>query len=149
MVCPFCILNMVCPFCVLNMVCPFCVLNMVCPFCVLNGMSLLRSKYGISFLHSKYGMSCLRSKYGINFQSHNLAHCNKVATTVEQLDSQSKCHIEQLRILLRTRCNEYVINGFTHEEITVLTRQIACHELYYCYLFVFYRINIIFFILLL
>ena len=31
----------------------------------------------------------LRSKYEINFQSHSLAHCIKVATTVEQLDSQS------------------------------------------------------------
>ena len=54
-----------------------------------------------------------RSKYGINFQSHSLTHCIKVVTTVEQLDSQSNCLIEQLRILLRSRCNEYVINGFT------------------------------------
>ena len=56
-------------------------------------------------------LSFLRSKYGINFQSHSLAHCIKVATTVEQLNSQSNCLIEQLRILrilLRTRCNEYV-----------------------------------------
>ena len=43
--------------------------------------------------------SSLRSKYGINFQLHSLAHCIKVATTVE-LDSQSSCLIEQLRILL-------------------------------------------------
>ena len=28
--------------------------------------------------------------------------------------------IKELRIFLRTRCNEYVINGFTHEEITEL-----------------------------
>ena len=38
-------------------------------------------------------LSFLRSKYDINFQSHNLGHCIKVATTVEQLDSQSKCLI--------------------------------------------------------
>ena len=63
-------------------------------------------------------LSFLRSKYGINFLSHSLAHCIKVATSVEQRDSQSNCHNEQLRILLRTRCNEYVINGFTHEEMT-------------------------------
>ena len=65
----------------------------------------------------------LRSKFGIIFQSNSLAHCIKVATTVEQLDSQSKCLIEQLRTLLRTRCNEYVINGYTHEEITELIRE--------------------------
>ena len=69
----------------------------------------------------------LRSKHGIHFQSHSLAHCIKVATTVEQLDSQSNCLIEQLRILLRTRCNEYVINRFTHDEMTELIREIACH----------------------
>ena len=78
-------------------------------------------------------LSFLRSKYGINFQSHSLAHCIKVATTVEQLNlvltinSQSNCLIEQLRILLRSRCNEYVINGFTHDEITELIHEIACH----------------------
>ena len=55
-------------------------------------------------------LSFLRFKYGINFQSHSLAHCSKVTTTVEQLDSQSNCHIEQLQILLRSRCNKYVIN---------------------------------------
>ena len=38
----------------------------------------------------------------------SLAHCIRVATTVEELDSQSNCLSEQLRILLRTRCNEYV-----------------------------------------
>ena len=68
-----------------------------------------------------------RSKYGINFQSHSLALCIKVATTVKQLDSQSNCLIEQLRILLRYKCNEYVINGFTYDEITELIREIACH----------------------
>ena len=51
----------------------------------------------------------------------------KVATTVEQVDSQSNCLIEKLRILLRTRCNEYDINGFIHEEITKLIREIAYH----------------------
>ena len=60
-------------------------------------------------------VSLLRSKYGINFQSHSLAHCITVATTVEHLD------------LLRSRCNEYVINGFTNDEITVLIREIVSH----------------------
>ena len=72
-------------------------------------------------------LSFLCSKYGINFQSHSLAHCIKVATTVEQLDSQSNCLVEQLRILLRSRCNEYVINRFTYDGITELIREIACH----------------------
>ena len=75
----------------------------------------------------EFNLFFLRSNYGINFQSHNLAHCIKVATTVEQLDSQSNCLIEQLQILLRSRCNEYVINGFTHDEITELIHEIACH----------------------
>ena len=66
-------------------------------------------------------------KYGINFQSLSLAHCIKVATTGEQLDSQSYCLIKQLRILLQSRCNEYVINRFTYDEITELIREIACH----------------------
>ena len=52
-------------------------------------------------------LSFLRFKYGINFLSHSLAHCIKVATTVEQLDSQSYCLIKQLQILLQSRCNEY------------------------------------------
>ena len=51
-------------------------------------------------------LSFLRSEYGINFQSHSLAHCIKVAISVQQLGSQSKCLIEQLWILLQTRCNE-------------------------------------------
>ena len=72
-------------------------------------------------------LSFLRSKYGINFQSHSLAHCIKEVATVEQLDSHSNCLIEQLQILLRSRCNEYVINGFTYDEITELIREIACH----------------------
>ena len=72
-------------------------------------------------------LSFLRSKYGIHFQLHSLAHCIKVATTVEQLDSQSNCLVEKLRILLRSRCNEYVINRFTYDEITELIREIACH----------------------
>ena len=41
--------------------------------------------------------SFLRSNYAINFQSHSLAHCIKVATTVEQLDSQFNCRIAELR----------------------------------------------------
>ena len=41
-----------------------------------------------------------------------------MATTVEQLYSKSNCLIEQLRILLRTRCNNYDMNEFTHEKIT-------------------------------
>ena len=57
----------------------------------------------------------------------SLAHCSKVATTVIQLDSQSNCLIELLRILLRSRCNEYVINKFTYDEITELIYEIACH----------------------
>ena len=72
-------------------------------------------------------LSFLRSKYGINFQSHSLAHCIQVATTVERPDNQSNCLIEQLRILLRTRCNAYVINEFTYDEITELICEIACH----------------------
>ena len=59
-----------------------------------------------------------------------------MATTVEQLDNQSTCLIEQLRIVLRSRSNEYVINGITYDTITELIRGIACHELYYYYLFV-------------
>ena len=73
----------------------------ICPFCVLN-MELISSHIV-------------------------LAHCIKVATTVEQLDSQSNCLIEQLRILLQSKCNEYVINRFTHDEITELIHEIACH----------------------
>ena len=88
--------------------------------CTLNALSNANSPMGSN-------LSFLRSKYGINFQSYSLAHCIKVATTVEQLDSQSNCLIEQLRILLRTRCDEYVINGFTYAEITELIREIACH----------------------
>ena len=50
-----------------------------------------------------------------------------MATTVEQLDNQSNCFIEQLRILLQSICNEYVINGFTYDDITELIREIACY----------------------
>ena len=94
-------------------------------------------------------LSFLRSKYGINFQSHNLAHCIKVSTTVEQLYSQSNCLIEQLRFLLRSRCNEYVINGFKYDEITELIREVACYLLYYninIYLYC-YCISIIYYII--
>ena len=110
----------------------FCMLkshNGIVRACTLNALSNANSPMGSN-------LSFLRSKYGINFQSYSLAHCIKVATTVEQLDSQSNCLIEQLRILLQTRCDEYVINGFTHAEITELIREIACHLLYYYYLFV-------------
>ena len=72
-------------------------------------------------------LSFFRSKYGINFQSHSLAHCIKVATIAKQLHIQSNCLIEQLWIILRTRCNEYDINGFTHEGITKLIGEITCH----------------------
>ena len=72
-------------------------------------------------------LSFLRSKYGSNFQTHSLAHCIKVATTVEQLDRQSNCLIEQLQILLQSRCKEYGIIGFTYDEISELIREIACH----------------------
>ena len=58
---------------------------------------------------------------------HSLAHCIKVATTVEHLDSQSKCVIEHLRILLRSRYYEYVFNGFTYDENAELICEIACH----------------------
>ena len=104
----------------------FCMLkshNGIVKACTLNALSNANSPMGCN-------LSFLRSKYGINFQSHSLAHCIKGAEsahTVEQLDSQSNCVIEQIQILLRTRCDEYVINGFTHAEITELIREIACH----------------------
>ena len=94
--------------------------NGIVEVCTLSSLSKANSPMGSN-------LSFLRSKYGINFQSHSLAHCINVATTVEQLDSQSNCLIEQLRILLRPRCNEYVINGFTYDEITELILEIACH----------------------
>ena len=94
--------------------------NGIVEVCTLNALSNANSPMGsnLFFLHSKHE---------INFQSHSLAHCIKVATTVEQLDSQSNYLIEQLWILSRTRCNEYVINGLTHDEITELIREITCH----------------------
>ena len=63
--------------------------NGIIEVCALNALSNANSPMGsnLSFLHSKYG---------INFQSHSLAHCIKVVTTIEQLDSQSNCLIEQL-----------------------------------------------------
>ena len=91
--------------------------NGIVEACTLNALSNANSPMGSNLFF-------LRSKYGINFQSHSLAHCIKVATPVEQLDN---CLIEQLQILLRTRCDEYVINEFTHAEITELIREIACH----------------------
>ena len=50
-----------------------------------------------------------------------------MGTAVEQLDSQSNCHIQQLRTLLRTIRNEYVIYGFTYDKITKLIREKSCH----------------------
>ena len=95
--------------------------NGIVEVCTLNALSNVNSTMG-----SK--LSFVRSKYGINLQSHSLEHCIKVTPTIEQLDSQSNCLIEQLQILLQTRCNEfYVIDGFTHDEITELIREIACH----------------------
>ena len=94
--------------------------NGIVEVCTLNAFCDANSPMG-------FNLSFLRSKYGINFQSHSLAHCIKVATTVEQLDNQSNCHIEQVRILLQTSCNEYVSNRFTHDERTELIREIACH----------------------
>ena len=88
--------------------------NGILKACTLNALSNANSPMGCN-------LSFLCSKYGINFQSYSLS------TTVEQLGSQSNCLIEQLRILLRTRCDEYVINGFTYAEITELIRGIACH----------------------
>ena len=95
-------------------------------FCMLksyNGNVEVCTLIALSNANSPLGsnLCILRSKYEINFQSHSLAHCIKVATTVEQLDSQSNGLIEQLRIILQTRitrCSEYVINEFTHDEIT-------------------------------
>ena len=69
--------------------------NDIVEVCTLNALSNANSPMG-------FNLSFLRSKYGIISQSHSLAHCIKVATTVEQLDSQSNCLIEQLRILLRS-----------------------------------------------
>ena len=95
--------------------------NSIVEVCTLNALSNANSPM-------RSNLSFLRSKYGIKFQSHSLAHCIKVATTVEQLDSQSNCLIEELQILLRSRCNEYVINGFTHDEIqNKLIHELACH----------------------
>ena len=103
--------------------------NGIVKACTLNALSNAISPMGSN-------SSFLRSKYGINFHSHSLAHCIKVATTVEQLDSQSNCLIEQVRILLRIKCHEYVINGFTHAEITELIREIVL-LLYICIVIVF------------
>ena len=99
----------------------FCMLesrNVIVEACVLNALHNANSPMGSN-------LSCLRSKYSINFQSHSSAHCINVATSVEQLDNQSNCLIEQLRILLRT-CNGNVINRLTHDEITELIRKITC-----------------------
>ena len=94
--------------------------NVIVEACVLNALHNANSPMGSN-------LSFLRSKYSINFQSHSSAHCINVATSVEQLDNQSTCLIEQLRILLRTSCNGNVIYKLTHDEITELIRKIACH----------------------
>ena len=60
--------------------------NGIFKVCTMNALHNANSPLGSN-------LSFLRSKYDINFQSHNLGHCIKVATTVEQLDSQSKCLI--------------------------------------------------------
>ena len=84
----------------------------ICPFCVLN------------------------MEY---FHSHSLAPCIKVATTIEQLGSQSNCLIEQLRISLRSRCNEYVINGFANDEITeVIKNSMSLTVLLYLFVLLLY-----------
>ena len=90
----------------------FCMLirhNRIVEVCTLNALSNANSPMGSN-------LSFLCSKYGITFQSHSLAHCIKAATTVEQLDNQSNCLIEQLLTVLQTICNDYVIDGFTRDE---------------------------------
>ena len=67
--------------------------NGIVKACTLNAVSNANSPMGSN-------LSLLRSKYEISFKPHSLAHCIKVATTVEQLESQSNCLIEQLRISL-------------------------------------------------
>ena len=54
--------------------------NGIVEVCTLNAFSNANSHMGSN-------LSLLCSKYKINFQPHSLAHCIKVATTVEQLDS--------------------------------------------------------------
>ena len=54
----------------------FCMLkshNGIVGVCTLNALSIANSPMGSN-------LSFLRSKYGINFQSHSLAHCIKMAT---------------------------------------------------------------------
>ena len=73
------------PFIVRTLRFLFCMLkiyNGIVEVCTLNALSNANSPVGSN-------LSFLRSKYGINFQSHSLAHCIKVSTTVEQLDSLS------------------------------------------------------------
>ena len=73
----------------------FCMLkshNGIVQVCTLNSLSNANSPMGSNLFF-------LRFKYGINFHSHRLALCIKVATTVEQPDSQSNCLIEQLLML--------------------------------------------------
>ena len=79
-------------------------------------------------------LSFLRSKPGINFQSHSFAHCIKMAPTVEQLDCQSNCLTEQLWILLRTRCNQWIYASRNNR--INLQNSMSLTVLYY-FLFVF------------
>ena len=83
--------------------------NGIVEVCTLNARSNANSPMGSI-------LSLLRSKYD-NSLSHSFAHCIKMATTVEQ----------RRRIVLLTRCNEYVSNGFTYDEITEFIHEIACH----------------------
>ena len=90
--------------------------------CTLNALSNANSPVGSN-------LSFLRSKYGINFQSHSLTHCIKVTTTVEKTDNQSNFLIEQLRIVLRSRYNEYVVNSLVWYGMVIvyLTQHISIH----------------------
>ena len=58
--------------------------NDIVEVCTLNALSNANSPM-------ESNLSFLLSKYRINFQSHSVAHCIKVATTVEKLDNQSNC----------------------------------------------------------
>ena len=90
-------------------------------------MALLKFVHGMFFTML---IPLYNSKYGNNFQSHNLKYCINVATSVEQLDSQSKCLIEQLRILLWTIYSLDVTNMLSVDllmkNIPELIREIAC-----------------------
>ena len=65
--------------------------NGIVEVCTLNALSNANSLMGSN-------LSFLRYNYGNNSQSQSLAHCIKMATIVDKLDSQSNCFFEQLRI---------------------------------------------------